>query len=87
MSSEGLAPYEQYVCRRDWYPIDNMMKWMVKGIGVTSLIPVVFRARVFAELQVTLEATLERGGKGEGRGRALEATDWIGNQVRLKALL
>ena len=39
------------------------------------------------EFQVTLEATLERGGKGEGRGRALEATDWIGNQVRLKALL
>ena len=39
------------------------------------------------ELQVTLEATLGREGKEIGKKGALEATDWIGNQVRLKALL
>jgi len=33
---KGLAPYEGYVCWRGWHPIDNMAKWMVKGIGVTA---------------------------------------------------
>jgi len=58
-----------------------MVKWMVRGIGVTSLLPRVIELRGrFAELQVTLEATQQ--GKGGGSN-----LNWIRNQVRLKAQL